>query len=123
MKRIGPAVLGLVLSLAALPRLSADTLNVAADAPTSSAQGNTKFGVLPLMTVRSGSSGAIFKSYAQFDLAPLPDAPNISKAVLRLWVAAVITPGTIDVVPVLDPWQESKITGDSSPAVGPSVAS
>jgi hypothetical protein len=121
MKRIGLAVLS--ISLTAVPQILADTLNVAADAQTSSAQPNTKFGVLPLMTVRSGASGPTYRSYTLFDLAPLPDASTPSKAVLRLWVAAVLTPGTIDVVPVLDPWQEAKITADTGPALGSPIAS
>jgi hypothetical protein len=118
----GLAVLVTGLALVA-PPLHSDTLNVAADAQTSSALPGIKFGVLPLMTVRGGSPGAVYKSYAQFDLTALPDAPDVSKAVLRLWVAAVLTPGTIDVVPVLEPWQEAKITADASPALGAPIAS
>jgi hypothetical protein len=120
---IGRAVLAFSLTFVAIPRLNADTLNVAADAQTSSALPGTKFGILPLMTVRTASSGAAYKSYAQFDLTALPDAPNVSKAVLRLWVAAVLTPGTVDVVPVLEPWQEAKITADASPMLGSPIVS
>jgi hypothetical protein len=123
MKRIGLASLAVALSLTAGPWLRADTLNVAGDAQTSSTQPNTKFGVLPLMTVRSAPNGTVYKSYTQFDLAALPDAPSVDKAVLRLWVAAVLAPGTIDVVPILDPWQESTITANSSPALGSPLTS
>ena len=105
------------------PRLDADTASVARDAQTSSSQPNTRLGVLPLMTVRSTSSAAIHKSYSQFDLSALPDISTVDKAVLRLWVAAVLTPGTIEVVPVLGPWQEDTITANSSPALGPPIAS
>jgi DNA-binding beta-propeller fold protein YncE len=120
---IGRSVLAVALTVVATPRLRADTLNVAADAQTSSAQPSTKFGVLPLMTVRSGATGTVYKSYSQFDLAALPTNPSLEKAVLRLWIAAVLTPGAIDVVPVQDPWQEAKITADASPALGSPIAS
>jgi len=121
MRRIGLAVL--VLGLTAVPWLHADTLNVSGDAQTSSAQPNFKFGLLPLMTVRSAPSGAILNSYTQFDFSPLPEAPTVDKAVLRLWVGLVVTPGTIEVVPVLEPWQEGTISGASSPALGSPITS
>lgn len=121
MRRIGLAVL--VLGLTAVPWLRADTLNVAGDAHTSSTQPNSKFGLLPLMTVRSAPSGAILNSYTKFDLSALPPAPSVDKAVLRLWVGLVVTPGTIEVVPVLEPWQEGTITANSSPDLGSPITS
>ena len=42
---------------------------------------------------------------------------------LRLWVAAVLTPGTIEVLPVVDPWQEASISANSSPALGSAITS
>src|SRR5512134_2776953 len=99
MRRIGLVVLALALT--AVPSVRADTLNVAADAQTSSALPNLRFGPLPGMAVRNAASGAIVKSYAQFDLSALPASPSVDKTVLRLWVASVITPGTIEVAPIL----------------------
>src|SRR5687767_14499824 len=114
----------LVLGLAAVPCwLGADTLNVAADAQTSSTQPNSKYGLLPVMTVRSTPAGSILNSYAQFDLSALPDAPTVDKTVLRLWVDLVMTSGTIEVVPVLEPWQESTITANTAPALGEPITS
>jgi hypothetical protein len=120
MRRIGLATLALTLAVA--PCLRADTANVTADAQTSSLQPTFKFGSLPSMTVRNGSTVTV-NGYARFDLSALPDAPTVDKAVLRLWVTAVFTPGTIEVVPVLDPWQESTITAATSPALGSPVTS
>ena len=111
------------LSLVAVPSVRGDTASVARDAQTSFSQPNTKLGVLPLMTVRSTPTSAIHKSYAQFDLSALPDISTVDKAVLRLWVGAVLTPGTIEVVPVLGPWQEDTITANSSPALNAPTAS
>jgi hypothetical protein len=47
----------------------------------------------------------------------------VQKAVLRLWVFGVVTPGTVEVVPVVAPWQEGTIAGDTSPILGTPVAS
>src|SRR5262245_11562459 len=111
------ACLVLALGLAAAPNLVADTLNVSADAQTSSIQPRTRFGGLPLMTVR-GTSGAVLNGYARFDLSPLPEGAAVDKAVLRLWVNLVTTPGTIEVVTVLEPWEEDTITDQARPETG-----
>jgi Big-like domain-containing protein/carbohydrate binding protein with CBM5/12 domain len=116
---VATAVLGLALA----PSLGAATLNVAADAQTSTSQPTSKLGLLPLLTVRSTATAAVHVGYARFDLSPLPDQPRVEKAVLRLWVGLVVTPGTIEVVPVLEPWQEDGITAALSPALGAPVAS
>jgi hypothetical protein len=121
MKRI--ALLTLALGLTGATWLTADTMHVAADAQTSSTQAGTKFGLLPAMTVRQGPSGTIYNSYARFDLSALPTDPGVRKAILRLWVLAAVAPGTIEVMPILEPWQEATITTGISPAVGPPVAS
>lgn len=113
MKRIG--VLTLALGLAAVPGVRADTLNVAGDAQTSSAQPAFKFGLLPAVSVRQAAGGPVLTSYAQFDLSALPSDPKVEKAILRLWVLAVLTPGTIEVVPVIGPWQEATITAGTGP--------
>ena len=121
MRRIGRVALA--LGLAAVPCARADTLNVAADAQTSSAQPTTKFGLLPAMAVRQGPSGAILKSYARFDLSALPADAAVQKAVLRLWVLAAATPGTIEVLPIVDPWEEGTITAAVSPYLGAPITS
>jgi hypothetical protein len=79
--------------------------------------------VLPLMTVRKAPSGAIFNSYVKFDLSALPDAATVDKTVLRLWVNLVTTPGTIEVLPVLAPWQEATISANASPDLGSPITS
>jgi hypothetical protein len=122
-KRMGPAVLVAVLGLVAVPCARADSLHVTADAQTSAAQPTVRFGVWPAMSVRHGGSGPVLNSYMQFDLSALPDDPAVQKAILRLWVFAVVTPGTIEVVPVVAPWHEGTITAGSSPALGNAIAS
>ena len=121
MRRIGLVVLA--LGLTAVPCVHADTLNVAADAQTSSAQHAFRFGLLPGMAVRQGPSGPILKSYARFDLSTLPSDPAVEKTILRLWVLVAVTPGTIEVLPIMEPWQEGTINADTSPDLGAPVAS
>jgi hypothetical protein len=121
------ALVALVLCIA-LSDAGADTLNVAADAFTNSKKSTHTFGLLPGMTVSNNSyctltTGATCTGFARFDLAPLPTGAVVDKAVLRIWVSAVVTPGNIDVVRVLEPWQEDTITETARPALGSLVAS
>jgi collagen triple helix repeat protein len=119
MRRIGFALLA--LGLAAAPALRADTLNVTGDAYVNSNQPNSNSGGQSSMTVRIAQNGTILDAYARFDLSTLPASP-VDKAVLRLWISKVPTPGTIEIAPVLEPWQESTITASTSPDVGAPVA-
>src|SRR5262245_26905076 len=107
-----------VLAFATLPAAGADTLTAAAAAQTSSAQPTLRFGALPVMAVRQGAKDAALVSYVRFDVSSLPSEPAVQSAVLRLWVRSVVTPGTIEVAPVLGPWQEGTITAGSAPELG-----
>jgi hypothetical protein len=121
MRRIG--LLVLAFGLAATARLGADTLHVAADAQTSSIQPTSRFGMQPGMSVYSDTSGkSLLKSHVRFDFSALPAAPAVDKAVLRLWVLTVNVPGKVEVVPILDAWDERSITDASSPPLGSPVA-
>ncbi|MFI5005933.1 MAG: DNRLRE domain-containing protein [Solirubrobacterales bacterium] len=120
MNRIG--LVALALGLAAVPCVRADTLNVAADAHTNSAQPSLKLGQSPAMAVGRVAGGSLLTSYARFDLSPLPSDPAVQKAILRLWVLAVVTPGRVEVVPIVEPWAEGTITAGSSPDLGAPIA-
>jgi hypothetical protein len=121
MRRIERGVLlTLAVALAVVSRAGADTLHVAADAQTSSAQPTLKLGLLP---ARQGASGPVYNNYARFDLSPLPDDATVQKATLRLRVLAVVTSGTIEVVPIFDTWDEGTITAAASPVLGTPAAS
>jgi len=123
MKRIDARViLAVVLGFAAVPCVRADTLHVAADAQTSSVQDSVRFGLSPGMAVRQVATGPDLTSYARFDLGALPSDPAVQKAILRLWVSSMLSPGTIELLPVMEPWAESTITGATSPALGPPIA-
>ena len=112
-----------VAGFAAVPAVRGDTVHVAADAHTSSALPAFRFGLLPSMAVRQAPNGPIHVGYARFTLSTLPEDATVQKAVLRLWVLAVLTPGTIQVVPVVSPWTEATISGETSPVLGAPIAS
>src|SRR5262245_6219653 len=96
-RSIGMAAAGAVLGLVVVPRLYAHTVSVAADAQTSATQPDVRFGAAPEMRVRQRAGETMLASHARFDLSHLPPAADIRKAVLRLWVAGVIAPGTVEV--------------------------
>jgi hypothetical protein len=103
-------------------RAHGESLNVAADAQTNSRLATLKGGSEPVMTVCNApvcnlQPGAVFTSFARFDLAPLSDTATVDKAVLRLWAGAVLKPGTVNVFRVTDQWAEGTITAAFSPSL------
>ena len=67
----------------------------------------------------SQPSGYVANAYLRFDLAgSLPSglaASNVSKATLRLYVDAIVSPGTFDVYLANGPWSESTLTVNTPP--------
>jgi hypothetical protein len=87
------------------------------DLRVSSTQPNTNFKGGTTLQVQAGSD----RSLVKFDLSPLPagtSGNNIAKATLRVWVNAVPTPGSIDVVRVTSGWSEAVTTNATAPSVG-----
>ena len=76
LRRLGLALAGTVLAVAAVSRLHADTVSVAADAQTNANQPEMRFGLAPAMSVRQRPIGSIAKSHARFDLSELPPPPT-----------------------------------------------
>jgi len=114
-----------IFSVCAAPSTRAETLNVAADAQTNSKLPNLNSGGDPAITACNASTcnlqaGAVFNGYFRFDLSASPDAATVDKAVLRLWAAAVIKSGTVNVVRIAGPWDEAKITAATGGAGSPS---
>jgi hypothetical protein len=64
------------------------------------------------------NSGATLRAFVRFDMSSLGAGPSIDKASLRLWVQNVSAAGTIDVVPVLETWQEATLANNNAPALG-----
>jgi hypothetical protein len=113
-------LLGTALSLAAMQTGWAITAPIVADTYLSSSLPANNFGTLPNLNVGNGNQALI-----KFDVAgSLPagiDSTKISKAVLRLWVNKISTPGSIDVAAVTTPWTEIAVTQNTAPAAGISV--
>ncbi len=98
----------------------ADTLHVSADSQTNSGAPTMVAGSAGAVAVSSGS-GSQRRTFLRFDLSTLPADAVIDKAVLRLFVAKVTRPGGIDVLPVLDAWEEASLTHATAPALGTTV--
>ena len=123
MRRIEVGILlTVVVAVAVPPWAAADTLHVEADAQTSSVNAAVRYGSAPAMAVRQLANGPDLMSYARFDLDALPPDPDVQKATLRLWVSGVSIPGTVEILPVLESWQELAISGEASPALGAPLA-
>ena len=101
----------------------ADTLPVAADGQINLAAPNVKGGALGTLSVASGRPAGDMKGLALFDLSALPPGAAVQKATLRMWVDAVLDPGPLDVLPILDPWREATLSASVAPRFGVSVAS
>ena len=77
---------------------------------------NQKNGSGLLLVVQHG-----FDTYLKFNLATLPASPSIAKATLRVYVDAVVSPGSFDVYQLNSSWSESMLTYINAPAPGTSA--
>src|SRR5262245_59112170 len=107
---------------ASVPIGQADNLNVAADGQVYSGSSD-KGGFTASMVVKNRPATPAYWSLARFDLSPLPAGAPSAKATLRIWISAVYAGGTVDVAPVLEPWQEGTLAGPAGPALGPPLTS
>ncbi len=87
-----------------------------ADAYITTAQPSTTFGSSSLLPVQAGTT-----SYVRLNLSALPANASIVKATLRLYVNAVVAPGSFDVYEVNGSWSEKGITASNAPALGASA--
>ena len=105
-------------------RARADTLHPAADTTTNQRAPNDNYGIWPTVTVRGGSSevrhGFVRSTWARS--ADLPAGTTVERAVLRAYAVLVVSPGPIEIHPVLTPWQEGSLVWNAPPAIGPSAA-
>src|SRR5271166_6950911 len=112
------------LILSALCSLTAAhaQLTPSGDAYTNTGSSSTNYGSNVLLDVVSGTQ----TSYIQFNLSSIPSgytSTNVAKATLKLYVNAVGTAGSFNVVYVSGAWSESTITARSSPALGSTIVS
>jgi hypothetical protein len=116
---------GVCLTVAFASEGRADTLVVAANGQTQSFPRHAHF--VPArgqqIQVKSHGPGGETRAYLRFDLSSLPVGAAIDKAVLRLFASDVDHGGTIEVVPILEAWEEKRLTADHAPALGSPVAS
>src|SRR5271169_1836029 len=111
--------LSLLTALAVLSLIPLSSLAQAppsADAYVSSTQPATNFGSSIFLPVQAGTT-----SYVRFNLGALPAKSKIEKATLRLYVNAVVAPGSFDIYEVDDPWSERGLNLNNAPALGGSA--
>ncbi|MGA8431545.1 MAG: DNRLRE domain-containing protein, partial [Candidatus Sulfotelmatobacter sp.] len=87
-----------------------------ADTYSNSTLKNQTNGSGTFLAVQRGSD-----TYIKFNLATLPASPDIAKATLRLYVDAVVSPGSFDVYQLNSSWSESMLTYINAPAPGTSA--
>ncbi len=87
-----------------------------ADTYVTSAQPTVNFGSSSLLPVQAGTT-----SYVRLNLGALPASASIAKATLRLYVNAVVAPGTFDVFSVDAGWTEKGLNLNNAPALGASA--
>src|SRR5579884_1512120 len=88
-----------------------------ADTFVSSATPKTNYGPSITLVVGQGST-----AYVQFNLSGVPTGATVSKAMLRLYVDAVVTNGAFDVYRLNNAWSENTLTYNTPPpALGTSA--
>ena len=103
-------VLFLVFCLLLLKPMVAAQLLPSEDTFVSASNPKLNYGTSPILVVQPGSV-----VYLKFDLSSLPSGTSIQRATLRLYVDALVKPGTFDVFPVLGEWSENTLTYSSDP--------
>ena len=103
------------MGLALAAPAAADTLPVQADSQVNLTAVAAKGGILTTISVKNSLPGVAYRGFARFDLSALPSGLPVAKATLRLWPNLVTTEGNIDVVAILDPWEEATLTAITAP--------
>lgn len=101
-----------------------DTLNPVADSFVKENNPNQNRGTLKTLRVRSNSTPANFRTFAEFDLSSILPGNEVLKAEMTLCASAV--PGaarTYDVYSVTAGWAETGITWNNQPGVATSPSS
>ncbi len=88
----------------------------AADTYTLATQPTTNFGAAPMLVVNSQA-----KTYLKFSLGMLPTNATVNKAVLRLYVDAVMQKGSFDAYQVNTAWSETALNANNAPPPGVSA--
>ena len=110
MRRI-PPVLAVFLVLAALSA-HADQATLLADTHLNAARPTVNSGGISNINLGAGYTGLL-----QFDLSLLPPAPQVTRAVLRIYINRLDTAGLVTLQPVTSQWQESVVTAQTAPSL------
>src|SRR5258708_28566230 len=111
------AVAVLLLSSVALAQSAPPSADTYSNAGKNSTGFN--YGTATLLVVQTNGSN----SYLQFNLSTVPAGATINKATLRLFVDAIVTPGSCDVYQLNTGWLESTLTFNNAPPLDVSATS
>ena len=106
----------MILLFAVLPALTQAQVVLTDDANTFSFTPKSNYGDSIALIVCSGSNTYI--KFSMANLGPGITSSNVSKAMLVLYVDAVLTSGTVDVYQVNGSWSEGSITYNNAPTLG-----
>jgi hypothetical protein len=110
-----PCVVAVAVLAASAPARAAQATLVA-DAHVNSAMPTVNSGAISNLDAGGG-----YTTFLQFDLSMLPSgttASQVSRAVLRLYVNRVTTPGLVALAPVAGAWGEYSVTYATEPSIG-----
>jgi hypothetical protein len=109
--------------IAATSLAVAQSIDVVKDTNVNLNAVNQVHGADETLLVRNVGGGGTRRSFLQFDLSTLPPGSVVSKATMRVFVNSVATAGTVDVLPILGPWQEATVSAANAPTLGAVVSS
>ncbi|MGH8477041.1 MAG: DNRLRE domain-containing protein [Methylococcales bacterium] len=75
------------------------------------------------LVIRNVGAGGVRRGFVRFDLSAVPSGLVVDRAVLKVYVNQVSSPGALMLHVVSGAWQEATITENNVPAVAPAFAS
>ncbi len=115
---------GLIGALIFLPAPSAraEIAHVTADTHMNLNRPVRTYGDAVRLVVGNFNDRGVRHAFVRFADSILEPGIGLRAGTLRLWVRTVQTPGTLDVHPVLDPWQEDTLRAAAPPGLDTAIA-
>ena len=114
-------LIGALISLPA-PGARAEVAHVTADTHVNFNRPAQRNGNRQRVVVGNFNGRGVRHAFVRFADSTLEPGTGLSAGTLRLWVRTVQTPGSLDVHPVLDPWQEDTLRAAAPPGLDTAVA-
>ena len=115
-------LLGILVPMALLQTAWSASAPLVADAYVSSSLATNNLGTVVNLNVGPGANNqALVRFDVSGSLPPGTSATSVAKAVLKVWVNKVTTPGAVDVSAAASPWTETGVTYNTAPLAGTAV--